>query len=60
MYDEKFKNIQTIINAKTGEITVTISYMIADGYQKKSKLTMARLKHYCSEHDELVFELFEA
>jgi len=135
MYDEKFKNIQTIIkttktiiNAKTGETTVTISHMIAnykesalefktrilqhwivethhffldtmmdeddhnayknpfgisilrsfalnlyqlffneqkgekiivDGFQKKSKLTMAKLKHYCSEHDELVSELFE-
>jgi hypothetical protein len=30
-----------------------------DGVQKHAKLTMARLKSYCSLHDEFPFELFE-
>jgi predicted transposase YbfD/YdcC len=33
--------------------------IIVNGYKKQGKLTMAQLKHYCAEHDELVFELFE-
>ena len=33
--------------------------IIVNGYKKQAKLTMAQLKHYCAEHDELVFDLFE-
>ena len=33
--------------------------IIINGRKKQAKLTMAKLKQYCSEEDELIFELFE-
>ena len=33
--------------------------IVINGQKKQAKLTMAKLKDYCTNHDELVFELFE-